>query len=93
MSCIEKTCRILEKFVAEIQVETWTYIVADSGLLIDDRRGYTDVLQPCCDLKARVPGTDYEDSRIITRKLSLLAAVLFPSTMIGLIVPERTDLP
>jgi hypothetical protein len=27
MSCIEKTCQILEMFVAEIQVETWTYIV------------------------------------------------------------------
>jgi hypothetical protein len=79
-------------FVGEIQVETWTYIVADSGLLVDDQRGYTDVLQPCCDLKARAPVTDDEHSRIIARKLSLLAAVLFPSTMIGLIVPECTDL-
>jgi len=79
--------------VAEIQVETWTYIVADSGLLVDDQRGYTDELQPCCDLKARVPRADDEHSRIIVRKLNLLAADLFPSTMIGLIIPERTDLP
>ena len=42
-------------FMTDIQVETWTYIVADSGLPVDDQRGYTDVLQPCCDLKARVP--------------------------------------
>jgi len=38
-----------------------------------------------------VPGTDDKHSWIIARKLSLLAAILFPSTMIGLIVPERTD--
>jgi len=31
---------MLEMFVAEIQVETWTYIVADLGLLVDDQRGY-----------------------------------------------------
>ena len=78
-------------FMADIQVETWTYIVADSGLPVDDQRGYTDVLQPCCDLKARVPGTNDKHSWIIARKLSLLTAVLFPSTMIGLIVPERTN--
>jgi len=79
--------------VAEIQAETWTYIVADSGLLVDDQRGYTDALQPRRDLKARVPRTDDEHSRITARKLNLFAADLFPSTMIGLIIPERTDLP
>jgi hypothetical protein len=51
-------------FVAEIQVDTWTYIVADSGLLVDDQCGYTDVLRPCCDVKARVPSTN-DDSRVI----------------------------
>jgi hypothetical protein len=40
-----------------------------------------------------VPSTDDEHSRIIAGKFNLLAAVLFPSTMINLIVPERTDLP
>ena len=79
--------------MAEIRVETWTYVVADSGLLVDDQRVYADALQPCCDLKARVPRTDDEHSRIIASKLNLLEAILFPSTIIGLIIPERTDLP
>jgi len=37
--------------------------------------------------------TDDEHNQIIARKLSLLAAVLLTSTMIGLIVPERINLP
>jgi len=51
---------------------------------------HSRILVARCGKSAR---TDDEHNQIIARKLSLLAAVLLTSTMIGLIVPERINLP
>jgi hypothetical protein len=70
-----------------------TNVVTHAGLLVNDQRRYTNVLQACCDLKARMTCTDDDHGWVIGRKLDLLATVLFPSAMIRLGTPEQTNLP